>query len=180
MFTLGKFEEMRLLALCAATDNRDAFSRLVVAHEDGLRRFLFNLCEGNASLVDDLAQETFLKAWLGIRSFKGLSGFKTWLFRIAVNEFVSYRRKHYPEPLDNCTEKSDAVSVSDHMRTESEMDVSVALSYLPEDERMVILLFYLEDMPIKKICAITGMPEGTVKSHLSRGRVHLTHFFKNN
>lgn len=171
---------MKLLALCAATDNRDAFSRLVTAYEDGLRRFLLNLCGGNASLVDDLAQETFLKAWLGIRSFKGLSGFKTWLFRIAVNEFVSYRRKQFPEPLADSSPIISDVAMTYNNHIESEMDVSVALSYLPEDERMVVLLFYLEDMPIKKICLVTGMPEGTVKSHLSRGRTHLTHFFKNN
>ncbi len=82
---------MKLLALCMATDNRDAFSRLVVAFQDGLRRFLFNLTDGDAALTDDLSQETFIKAWLAIRSFHGMSGFKTWLYRIAVNEFVSYR-----------------------------------------------------------------------------------------
>lgn len=171
---------MKLLALCAATDNRDAFSRLVASHEDGLRRFLFNLCGSNASLVDDLAQETFIKAWLGIRSFKGLSGFKTWLYRIAVNEFVNYRRKQIPEPLaDGYYVLNEIGSSAEHAKIESEMDVSVGLSHLPEDERMVVLLFYLEDMPIKKICTITGMPEGTVKSHLSRGRAHLTKFFMN-
>ena len=74
---LGKIEEMKLLALCMATDNRDAFSRLVMAYQDGLRQFNFNLTGGDPYLTDDLAQETFLKAWLGVRSFKGLSGFKT-------------------------------------------------------------------------------------------------------
>lgn len=172
---------MKLLALCAAADNREAFSRLVAAYEDNLRRFLLNLCGGNVSLVDDLAQETFIKAWLGIRAFKGLSGFKTWLFRIAVNEFVSYRRKQFPEPLtDSSYGHSEMRCASTHVQIENKMDISIALSYLSEDERIVVLLFYLEDLPIKKICNITGMPEGTVKSHLSRGRAHLIHFFKNN
>ncbi len=99
---LGKFEEMKLLALCMATDNRDAFSRLSVAYQDGLRRFILNLTGGDASLTDDLAQETFLKAWLGIRSFKGLSGFKTWLYRIAVNEFISHRRKKGIDSSTTC------------------------------------------------------------------------------
>lgn len=172
---------MKLLALCAATDNRDAFSRLVVMHEEGLRRFLFNLTGGDASLVDDIAQETFIKAWLGIRSFKGLSGFNTWLFRIAVNEFVSYRRKQFPEPLaDDRAAAFECGDVADHSRLEHALDVAAALKHLPDDERIVALLFYLEDMPIKQICKVTGMPEGTVKSHLSRGRAHLTYFFKNN
>lgn len=72
-----RLEEIKLLALCMASDNRDAFSRLVEIHQQGLRRFLLNLTNGNEALTDDLAQETFLKAWLAVRSFHGLSGFKT-------------------------------------------------------------------------------------------------------
>ena len=179
---MSKLEEMKLLALCAAADNRDEFSRLVELHQEALRRFLLNLTGGNASLVDDLAQETFLKAWIGVRSFKGLSGFRTWLFRIAVNEFVNNRRKQVPEPLGEewpqCV--ADAAVSGGQQQADASMDVAAALRVLPPDERMVVLLFYLEDMPIKKICKITGMPEGTVKSHLSRGRNHLAGFLKNN
>jgi len=65
-------------------------------------------------------------------------------------------------------------------QSEDSLDVATALGALPADERMVILLFYLEDIPIKKICKITGMPEGTVKSHLSRVHTQLARFFKNN
>ena len=90
---INKIEEMKLVTLCMATDNRDAFSRLVVAYQEELRRFILNLTSGDGCLTDDIAQDTFLKAWLGIRSFQGLSGFRTWLYRIAVNEFLSYRRK---------------------------------------------------------------------------------------
>lgn len=179
---MSKFEEMKLLALCAAADNRDAFSRLVELHQEALRRFLLNLTGGNASLVDDLAQETFLKAWIGVRSFKGLSGFRTWLFRIAVNEFVSNRRKQVPEPLGEEWPQyvADTAVGGGQQQADASMDVAAALRVLQPDERMVVLLFYLEDMPIKKICKITGMPEGTVKSHLSRGRNHLAGFLKNN
>lgn len=172
---LGKLEEMRLLALCMATDNREAFSRLVEAYQEGLRRFILNLTGGDSCLADDLAQETFLKAWLGIRSFKGISGFKTWLYRIAVNEFVSYRRKRallqladIDSGLNNITE-----AVSMHDALDAKMDVAALLKTLSDAERIVTLLFYLEDVPIKKICQITSMPEGTVKSHLSRSRAHL-------
>lgn len=69
-----RLEEIKLLALCMASDNRDAFSRLVEIHQQGLRRFLLNLTNGNEALTDDLAQETFLKAWLAVRSFHGLFG----------------------------------------------------------------------------------------------------------
>ena len=179
---LGKFEEMKLLALCMATDNPDALSRLSVAYQVGLRRLIHNQTGGDASLTDDLAQETFLKAWLGIRSFKGLSGFKTWLYRIAVNEFISHRRKKGIDSSTTCdiadinvTEHSNC-----HAATEARLDVNEILRHLSDAERIVTLLFYLEDQPIKKICQITSMPEGTVKSHLKRARDNMARFINNN
>ena len=175
---LTRLEEIKLLALCVATDNRDAFSRLVVAHQDGLRRFIYNLT-GDHYLTDDIAQDTFIKAWLGIRSFQGLSGFKTWLYRIAVNEFVSYRRK-----TSNSTESYDltaatTISTSDmHAATEAYIDVTALIKTLSDSERIVTLLFYLEDMPIKKIASVTSMPEGTIKSYLNRARNHMAAVIK--
>ena len=175
---LGKIEEMKLLALCMATDNRDAFSRLVMAYQEGLRQFIFNLTGGDPCLTDDLAQETFLKAWLGVRSFKGLSGFKTWLYRIAVNEFISYRRKQAITNDSDLDKLNIIENNNEHSATEAKIDVSVLLKSLSEPERIVTLLFYLEDVPIKKICQITAMPEGTIKSHLSRARSHMAKILK--
>lgn len=171
---------MKLLALCMATDNREAFSRLVVAHQDGLRRFILNMSDGDAILTDDIAQETFLKAWLGIRSFKGLSGFKTWLYRIAVNEFISYRRKQTAPPNIDIDTVTNIQMYSDdqHSATEAKIDIKKALGMLSDQEKMVTLLFYLEDIPIKQISKITSMPEGTIKSHLNRARTHLSEIFK--
>jgi len=175
---LGKVEEMKLLAQCMATDNREAFSRLVDAYQAGMKRFILNLTGGDVALTDDLAQETFIKAWLAIRQFRGLSGFKTWLYRIAVNEFVSYRRKRFVEAEISLTGFEDAGigsagGIQPHSATEASLDVATLLQLLPEKERIVSLLFYLEDQSIKNICKITSMPEGTVKSHLSRARSHM-------
>lgn len=169
----GRLEEIKLLALCMASDNRDAFSRLVEIHQQGLRRFLLHLTNGDMPLAEDLAQDTFVKAWSAIRSFKGLSGFKTWLYRIAINQFASYRRSISRMPstdLEECREiPSSEYSDSDG----PEYDVNAAVARLQEKEKVVVLLFYMEGLPIKQIVKITGMPEGTVKSHLSRARKHL-------
>jgi RNA polymerase sigma-70 factor (ECF subfamily) len=170
-----RLEEIKLLALCMAADNRDAFSRLVELHQQGLRRFILNLTNGNESLTDDLAQETFLKAWLAIRSFHGLSGFRTWLYRIAINEYSTYRRQAARYNLSDVD--AGDVQLVDQAHTQSamdaRMDVAAMVKHLPENERIVVLLFYLEEVPIKEIVKITGMPEGTIKSHLSRARTHL-------
>lgn len=171
-----RLEEIKLLALCMASDNRDAFSRLVEIHQQGLRRFLLNLTSGNESLTDDLAQETFIKAWLAVRSFHGLSGFKTWLYRIAINEFSSYMRQ--AARYDATSIDNDWLQIPDSScevnAGEARMDVATMLQFLPEKEKLVVLLFYLEELPVKEIVKITGMPEGTVKSHLSRARDHLS------
>lgn len=171
-----RLEEIKLLALCMASDNRDAFSRLVEIHQQGLRRFLLNLTNGNESLTDDLAQETFIKAWLAIRSFHGLSGFKTWLYRIAINEFSTYRRQAMRYDIVG-VDVGDMTSVSDNASatsaSDAKMDVTALLTRLSEKERLVTLLFYIEEMSIKDISKVTGMPDGTIKSHLSRARGHL-------
>ena len=91
---LTRVEELKLISQVALSDNRRAFARLVDAYQSTVRGFFLNLTAGDYALSDDLAQETFLKAYTNIRSFKGLSKFKTWLLRIAYNEFYSYVRKH--------------------------------------------------------------------------------------
>ncbi len=167
---LSKIEELRLIAKCVAGDNRDAFSRLVEEYQEGLRRFLLNLTLGNDALTEDLAQETFIKAYMSLRSFRGLARFKTWLYRIAYNEFYSYLR----QKRENLSVEDGVPIIEEPITpisaTDARMDVEVCLKALNENERTVVLLFYLEDLPIKKIVEITGMPEGTIKSHLSRAK----------
>lgn len=166
---LSTVEELKLIARCIASDDRDAFGKLVEAYQDSLRRYLLNLTLGDACLTDDLAQVTFIKAWASIRSFKGLAKFRTWLFRIAWNEYISYRRREHPtDDLDSPGVNSAYTDC--HSATEANMDVQVALKALSAKERTVVLLFYLEEMPVKKVVEITGMPEGTVKVYLKRAR----------
>ena len=100
-----RLQELSLIARCVATDDRRAFGQLIAAYSDGIRRFLLSLTRGDVSLVDDLAQETFIKAYLSIRSLEGISRFKTWLFRIAYNEFVSHTRR--TRHLDMMTDIGD-------------------------------------------------------------------------
>ena len=126
-----------------------------------------NLTLGDVSLTDDLAQETFIKAYLSLRSYQGLARFKTWLYRIAYNEYYTYLRKTREFRLDdNMTDKRD---ISPHLGDDARMDLEQCIAALNENERSVVLLFYMEDRPIKEIAQITGMPAGTVKSHIARG-----------
>lgn len=170
---LSKWEELALIAKCATTDSRSAFERLVVEYSPELRRYLMNLTLGDASLTDDLAQDTFLKAYMSIRSFQGLSRFKTWLFRIAINEYYAYVRKRREQRMDGMAETPVIECVTPLRNVEAGIDAQKCLAVLSETERSVVLLFYMNDLPIKEIVKITGMPEGTVKSHLSRAKVKM-------
>ena len=145
------------------------FIEMVSREQESLRRFLCVLCRGDAFRADDIAQEALLKAYLSFGKFEGRAKFSTWLFRIAYNCFydnMTAGKKTEGEPLGPQQEKiagEEGPSVGD----------------LPEKEQAVILLFYMEEKSIKEIEAITGMPSGTVRSHLSRAREHLRLFLKN-
>ena len=166
---LTRVEEIKLLAQCALADNRVAFGRLVEAYRTDITRFFLNLTLGDHALTDDLAQETFIKAYLNIRGFKGLSKFRTWLYRIAYNEYYIWLRKKHEERLDNNTYDIGSTDTG----SETKIDVQAAMQSLTDKQRAIVTLFYINDLPINKIAQITGMPTGTIKSHLSRAKAKL-------
>ena len=85
--------DLSLVVQVAVGGNRRAFDELVRRYQSPVRRFFLNLTLGDGQLSDDLAQDTFVKAYLNITKFRGLSSFQTWLMRIAYNVFYDYTRK---------------------------------------------------------------------------------------
>ncbi len=179
---LSKLEELKLISQCVLVDDRCAFGKLVEAYQPRLRKFLLNLTAGDVMLTDDLAQETFVKAYVGIRSFKGISGFGTWLYRIAYNEFYNEKRRRHEDSLPEGAEACIEPSTSCQDATEAQLTVMRAMQSLNEVERTAVTLFYIEDLPIKKIAVIMQMPEGSVKSSLHRAKEKMrkTIDFENN
>lgn len=171
---ISRLEEYKLLAQCALADNRQAFGRLVEAYRATVMSFLLNLTGGNVSLSDDLAQDTFIKAYVSVRSFNGLSRFKTWLYRIAYNEYISYFRKSRELVLDSLPEIAYENEPDDRLTT-----VNEAISELSTPIKAVIVLHYIEDQSIKDIAKVLDMPEGTVKVYLMRGRDKIKKTVKN-
>ena len=151
---------------------QERFISLVRAEQEPLRRFLLALCGGDAALADDVAQDALVRAYVASGSFLGLSKFSTWLFRIAYNCYIDHFRKAKPEqaPVDDALNlpAEDASDASFRYQ-----QLYQALDRLPEKEKAAISLFYFEDLGIKEIAAILGIPQGTVKYHLSMGRTHL-------
>ena len=140
--------------------------------QEPLRRFLLALCNGDSALADDLAQDTLVRAYVASGNFLGLSKFSTWLFRIAYNCFVDYCRKVKPEKTG--VEEAESIPASDSSDSAFRyQQLYQALERLSDKEKAAISLFYFDDLSIKEIASILGIPQGTVKYHLSMGRTHL-------
>lgn len=152
---------------------REQFIHEISREQEPLRRFLCLLCEGDSFRADDLAQEALLKAYLSFERFEGRSKFSTWLFRIAYNCFYDSksRNRSYDVPIESACEKIDDDTGSDKRFANEALYLSI--EGLSDQEKAVTLLFYMEDKSIKDIESITGMPSGTIRSHLSRARGHL-------
>lgn len=171
--------DITLVTQVAVFGNKRAFDALLRKYQSQVRRFLLGLTAGDSQLADDLAQETFIKAYTNIGKFRGLSSFSTWIMRIAYNTHYDYRRTHHQ------TEDADTPAVAARSGGTTAdcamgMDILKALATLKPEERTCITLQLIEGQPIDKIASITGMTSGTVKSHLHRGKDKLTTYLKNN
>jgi len=176
---MGQINDISLVAQVLVFHNNRAFDTLVKKYQSPIRRFFLNLTTGDSDLSDDLAQDTFIKAYTNLNSFKNLSNFSTWLYRIAYNIFYDYIRSQ-KETNDLDAREVDAISSVEQDNLGQKMDVYQSLKTLKEIERTCITLFYMEDVSIEKIAGITGCPVGTVKSHLSRGKEKLANYLNKN
>ena len=184
---MTSLSDLSLVTQVAVFGNRNAFDKLVVKYQSQVRRFFLHQTMGDGQLSDDLAQDTFIKAYVNIRQFRGTASFSTWLMRIAYNVFYDYCRKEqtHPQPLPegggSLTDSVGKSLLSEGFREAPlKMDIMSALAILKPDERMCITLQLIDGRPIDEIASITGMPSGTVKSHLSRGKEKLATYLKQN
>lgn len=167
--------DLSLVAQVAVFGNKRAFDELVRRYQSPVRRFFLNLTLGDEQLSDDLAQDTFIKAYLNIGKFRAMASFQTWLMRIAYNVFYDYTRsRKLTDDIDHQPETP--VQQNPTLK----MDIYAALALLKPDERTCITLQLIDGYDIQKIAEITGIKEGTVKSHLSRGKEKMATFLKNN
>lgn len=127
-------------------------------------------CTGDVTLADDLAQQTFVQAWRNVHRLEQPRGFGPWLKRIAINSWLQHRRRN--DPLVVAGELDDAQAAR-NARPDVALDLDRALSTLPVPARLCIVLAYHEGMTHDEIAKWTGLPPGTVKSHIRRGSERL-------
>lgn len=170
--------DISLVAQVTLFHNRKAFDLLVKKYQSPVRQFFLHQTLGDSQLSDDLAQDTFINAYTHIESFKGASQFSTWLYRIAYNVWYDHTRSH------KATTDIDSPSITNKNswqgNTGLKMDLVKALRVLSDNERTCITLQLMDGLPIDKIAEVTGLAQGTVKSHLSRGKQKLASYLKQN
>ena len=151
--------------------NRTPFETVVTEFQSPLRRYLFYLTGGNAPLSDDIAQETFIKAYINWANFRG-EGAKTYLFRIAYRTFIDAKRKEKPQTEIPLTLEST-------YPTEQYAILNETLAPLDERERTLILLSCVEELSHSDIEEVTALPLGTIKTTLRRAKDKLKKHLKN-
>lgn len=177
----GAVPEAELVASCRSGDP-EAFARLVRLHEGMVVNLAARLL-GEVEEARDVAQEVFLQVYKMLGRFEGRSSLKTWIYRIAVNQchnrrrFWHRRRRDREGPLDERllapappAGRHPASPFDEAVRAERARGVQAALLRLPFEHRSVLLLREVEGLTCAEVSAALGIPEGTVKSRLSRAR----------
>ena len=131
----------------------------------------------NREDAEEIAQDVFVKAFTSLQSFKQESKFSTWLYRIVVNTALNKKKLHKLVIVDieeHVTEEiSYANSLPQYESKEMKQFIQSALGTLPDNERICITLFYLNELSVNEICELTGITIANVKVLLHRGRKHL-------
>jgi RNA polymerase sigma-70 factor (ECF subfamily) len=186
--SLEQTYESRLIAQLRARDI-NAFEELVSHFE----RPVYSLCYrllGDAEEARDAAQETFLKVYRGINSFRGESGLKTWIYRIAINQAMNqqrwWRRRHRDETvslelsggesettLGNLQAGRDASPEAQAIASQRERRIIDALGDLRQEYRVALILREIEELSYEEIAEALAISIGTVKSRIARGREEL-------
>ncbi|HZY62600.1 MAG TPA: sigma-70 family RNA polymerase sigma factor [Edaphobacter sp.] len=161
-----------------------SFEQIVQDHQAMVFRTLFRLT-GSREHIDDLAQEVFLRLYRALPSFRGEALITTYLYRIAVNVAQDEwkRRRRSDRPLISISEDESAWEDrlphpgrnAEQQMEEREFQMSVEkhLQKLSSIERSILVLYHQEERSYEQIAAALGMPIGTVRTHLHRGRKKL-------
>jgi RNA polymerase sigma-70 factor (ECF subfamily) len=155
----------------AANGDEAAFDELVRRKQSAVRGLMRRL-SNDAALAEDLAQQAFVEAWKSLPKLSSPAAFSGWLRQIGVNVWLQHFRKKNLLMLDN-----EASELADHRsatsRHDQQIDLAAALGMLAVPVRLCVVLAYHEGLSHGEIARATGIPLGTVKSHIVRGSARL-------
>lgn len=152
------------------------FSYIVEKYQDIVFSIALKVLK-NREEAEEMAQESFIKAYKSLKSFKGKAKFSTWLYRITYNTCISETRKknHHFTSTDDIQISDEAEEMNmDGIPEENRAKyIQAALKKLPEDEYTLVLLYYFEEQSIEDICKVSGLSASNAKVKLYRARKKL-------
>ncbi len=180
----GAEKDRQLFTRIIAGDQQ-AFSTLMGCHQPTCARILTRMVS-QQDVVADLLQETFLSVYRQLHRFRFESSLRTWISRVAYTTALQYLRRRRleqqwmvaleaPQDVHAVEDEPGPPELSQALQTGRQL--TAALGGLSEPQRLMIGLHYVEDFDIGEIAQVTGVPRGTVKSHLHRARKVLKHAF---
>jgi RNA polymerase sigma-70 factor (ECF subfamily) len=168
----------RTLVAWASQGDTKAFAELVRRHSNVVYRMALRMLGGEDA--QDASQDVWVRVWRNIKGFRAESAFSTWLYRITVNTCLSVRQKesrrqqewkygdelpYLPEPPGG-EDDPEAVTLSAERREE----IQAALLHVRAEHRAALMLRHMEGLSYAEIAEVLGVPDGTAKGWVSRGR----------
>ncbi|HCI71364.1 MAG TPA: RNA polymerase subunit sigma-24 [Balneola sp.] len=171
-------------------DHEPAFTELVRRYQDRLHNFLYRYTHDHQD-CEDLVQETFLRVHKSKASYERIAKFSTWMYTIALNLAKSlYKKKQRMYKVSIHKDPNDSEDFEMHIEDPNILpdqqlheklsleQLEKALMSLPDDFREVVMLRDLQEMTYEEISEMTGIPMGTVKSRINRGRAQVQHMIE--
>ncbi len=168
------YHETIMIRLAVAGDEK-AFAQIVQHHQGRVRTLFLRWC-GNQAMADDFSQMAFLQCWQKLSSLQNPISFSGWLRQIALNIWLQHIRKN--DALWGAEEYDQQLTTTPDLDITTPLDLDRALSFLPTNQRTVLVLYYHEQLTHTEIAMALDMPLGTVKSHLKRGGEQLKNILR--
>jgi RNA polymerase sigma-70 factor (ECF subfamily) len=172
---MTRAEERTLMERAIAGD-RLAAAEFIKHHQASLYAYMLRM-SGRPDVAEDIVQDAFVRALANLHRFDFRFRFSTWLFTIAKRLYVNACQKHKPcydsdmvAGRQGAFDAPEAPTIGDEVAANAKVAIDWALQQLSEDQREIVVLFHQLDWPIVQIAEHMEMPEGTIKSHLHRGR----------
>ncbi|MEM7414216.1 MAG: sigma-70 family RNA polymerase sigma factor [Gemmatimonadota bacterium] len=157
----------------AASGDAEALDEIAAAHRSRVLRTAIHLT-GDPDLAEDVTQDVFVRLQNALLGFRGDADLSTWLYRVTLNLCRDHARRRSRRaevgldqinPVDNDTTNPERALALDRLRDA----LRQALANLPDEQREVVTLRFISDLPYAEIARLTGLPEGTVASRVFRG-----------
>lgn len=179
-----KTDEKQILKLLSAPGTRRAgFAKLVDAYGQSLYWKVRHIVMSHDD-ANDIVQESFIKAWTNLESFRGQSQLSTWLYRIAMNEALDFLRRQKTRQAVSADETEgvgNKLMADEYFDGDAtELKLQKAIAQLPDVQRTVFTLRYYDEMPYRDISHMLGTSEGALKASYHLAVSKIKEYFDNN